>query len=336
MPGSMIAFLGGMLLLPAAHAGQPQSIAEPEEVRFSNGELALGGLFFVPAGDGPFPAVVFIRGSGPSSRSSVWAKSFVDVLVPRGIAVLLPDKRGSDASEGDWRKADFEELAGDALAGVNYVRSRPYVDGDRVGVVGLSQGGKIAPIAASRSKSVAFVINVVGAASRLRDQVGWEMFHTFREAGVEGAALHDALRLQVFAEGYLEGRVEWAAYEAALRAASSGPGAGVARGFPATPDAWQWAFFRRILDFDPVPYWRGVTQPVLVIYGEDDHNAPAVESAYRLLRAWRDIDHPDATLRVIAGVGHALWDPKSDRHTPALHPEVVTLLGEWLTSRARR
>ncbi|HUP48832.1 MAG TPA: alpha/beta fold hydrolase [Thermoanaerobaculia bacterium] len=328
-----------LLALPRAEAqasGRMSHVAEPEEVRFHSGDLALGGLFFVPHCDGPFPAAVFIRGSGPSSRNSYWARSLVDVLVERGIAVLLPDKRGSDASEGDWRTADFEDLAEDALAGVNFVRSRPGVIRDRVGLVGLSQGGKIAPIAASASDAVAFVVNLVGAASPLKEQVSWEMYHTFREAGVEGAALQQALGLQVLAEGYLEGLVNWQTYHAARLAASSGPGSGVAKGFPATPDAWQWAFFRSVLDFDPIPYWRKVTQPLLVMYGEDDHNAPTVDSAYRLIRVWRQMDHPDATLRIIPGTGHGLWEPKADPHRPVLHPSVVTILGEWLTTRLLR
>ncbi len=310
---------------------------EPEEVRFRSGDLTLGGLWFVPEGEGPFPAAVFIRGSGPSTRDNYWTQRFVDLLVEEGVAVLLPDKRGSDASEGDWRTADFEDLADDALAGVDFARARPEVGGGRVGLIGLSQGGKIAPIAASRSDAVAFVIDVVGAATDLKEQVGWEMYHTFREGGVDAAALQQGLALQVAAEGYLEGTVEWEAYEVALRGALAGPGAEVARGFPQTPDAWQWDFFRAVADFDPISYWRQVRQPVLVLYGEADRNAPSIRSAYRLLRAWRDMGHPDATLRVIPGAGHPLWesDPE-DPHRPGLHPEVVGTLRDWLARVATR
>lgn len=312
---------------------RPPEGPPPEDVRFSSGNLTLGGLWFAPGGEGPFPAAVFIRGSGPSRRDSYWGRAFVDLLVSTGIAVLLPDKRGSDASEGDWRTAGFDDLAGDALAGVAFARSRPEVDGRPVGLVGLSQGGKIAPIAASRSEDVAFVVDVVGAATTLAEQVSWEMYHTFREAGVSGPALQEGLALQVLAEAYLEGAADWSAYETARSAALAGPGAEVARGFPATPDAWQWAFFRRVKDHDPLPYWRDVTQPVLVLYGEDDHNAPSIRSAYRLLRLWREIGHPDATVRVIPDAGHPLWDPESDPHRPALHPMVVSTVRDWLRAR---
>lgn len=306
----------------------------PEEVRFRNGDLTLGGLYFVPEGRPPFPAVAIIRGSGPSTRDNYWTRAIVEVFIESGIAVLLPDKRGSDASGGDWRTADFGDLAGDAVAAVDFLRSRPEVAGNRVGLVGLSQGGRIVPIAAAQSDAVAFVVNIVGAAAELKEQVGWEMYHTFREAHVEGAALQEALSLQVLAEGYVEGAVAWEKYETARRAAMDGPGGEVARGFPSTPDAWQWDFFRRVIHTDPIPYWRDVTQPVLVIYGEDDHNAPVVTSVYRLIRVWQELDHPDATLRVIPGTGHGLWEPGADAHRPTLHPDVVAILRDWLTNRS--
>lgn len=328
--GALFAVACGVALAPAE-----ATEADPEEVRFQSGDFTLGALWFVPEGDAPFPAAVFVRGAGPSSRHNYWTRAVVDVLLEQGVAVLLPDKRGSDASEGDWRTADFGDLADDALAGVDFARSRPEVRADEVGLVGLSQGGRIAPMAASRSDAVAFVIDIVGAATDLKEQVSWEMYHTFREAGVEGAALQEALALQVLAEGYVEGAVEWQTYEAALQEALDGPAAEVARGFPSTHDAWQWTFFRQVLDADPIQYWREVTQPVLVLYGEDDHNSPVVSSVYRLLRVWREMDHPDATLRVIPGTGHALWEPDPDAHRPALHPEAVAVLGEWLAARTR-
>lgn len=288
----------------------------------------------MPEGTGPFPAAVFIHGSGPSTRDNHWPRAIVGAFVHSGVAVLLPDKRGSDASEGDWRSADFEDLARDALAGVEFVQARHDVVRERVGLVGLSQGGRIAPIAASQSNAVAYVVDIVGAATPLKEQIGWEMYHTFREADVEGPVLQEALKLQVLAEGYVEGTVAWAEYDAVRRTALSGPGGGVARGFPSASDAWQWDFFRRVIHSDPIPYWRSVRQPVLVLYGEDDHNAPIVSSAYRLIRVWQEVDHPDATLRIIPGTGHGLWESGADpHHGPVLHAEVVSILREWLAKR---
>jgi dipeptidyl aminopeptidase/acylaminoacyl peptidase len=118
------------LLLPALSTEKsPPPLVGPElstldyvEVQFKNGDLDLAGMLFIPEGDGPFPAAVIIHGSGTSRRTNKWYLSVAQHLREKGIAVLLPDKRGSDKSERTWVGADFEDLAGDTAAAVNYVR----------------------------------------------------------------------------------------------------------------------------------------------------------------------------------------------------------------------
>lgn len=78
------------------------------DVRFRNAAqgIELGGMLFVPHGEGAFPAAVIIHGSGTSQRDSYWYLTLTRYLQESGIVVLLPDKRGSEASEGDWRGAN--------------------------------------------------------------------------------------------------------------------------------------------------------------------------------------------------------------------------------------
>lgn len=323
------------MIYSVASASNPPEI-EGREVHFQGRDIQLAGLWFVPKGDGPHPAAVIIRGSGESTRNNYWARSIIDVMLSAGFAVLLPDKRGSGESEGDWRSADFDTLAGDTLSAVRFIRARPDTHDDVVGVVGLSQGGKIAPLAAAQSSDVAFVVNFVGSATSLVEQISWEMYHTFREAGLAGQALQEALALQVTAENYLLGNVDWAAYQARLDAVRNSEWSGAAEGFPVTPDAWQWDFFRRIAGFDPLPGWRRVNVPVLVFYGEADRNASTVRSAYRLTRTFLDENHPDWTIRIIPDAGHGLWQPETEHtHHPRLHEDVVSELIAWLR-RVRR
>ena len=95
------------------------SLAETRhiEISFENRkqDLDLGGLLFVPEGDGPFPAAVVIHGSGTSRRDNGWYLTLTKHLQDNGIVVLLPDKRGSEKSEGDWRISSFEDLVGAGL-----------------------------------------------------------------------------------------------------------------------------------------------------------------------------------------------------------------------------
>lgn len=328
----VVTTLGAALPGPAeAQVREDDARPDGEEIRFRNGELELAGLWFTPCGEGPFPAAVIIRGSGESRRDNSWARLFVDVLLENGVAVLLPDKRGSGASDGDWRTATFEDLAGDVLAAVRHVRSRRDVDSERVGLVGLSQGGRVAPVAAARSLEVAFVVNVVGSAVPFVEQVDHEMEHTFREAGLTGQQLEAAMRLHRAAGRYVRHDIAWEAYRAALDTALASDWGHMARGFPRTEDHWRWGFFRGVVDFDPLPWWRRVEAPTLVLYGGEDTNSPTARSVEHLQEAFSSGGPETHEIRVFDGLGHGLLAPMEGRHRYLeLHPDVVRALSVWL------
>jgi len=302
-----------------------------EEVTFRSGSLTLAGEWFQPGGEGPFPAVVVVRGSGDSSRGNVWTETLAGVLLAEGVGVLIPDKRGSGRSEGDWRDADFGELAGDGLAAVRYLASRQEVAAERIGLMGLSQGGEIVPIAGVRSQSVSFLINVVGAAVPFMENVRFEMLHTFREEGLSGERLEASMRMVDTAVDYLMGSISWETYESALGETRAVVGDGITDAyFIHTPDHWRWNFLRRMASFDPVDWWRRVDQPALVLLGGSDSNTDSAESARRLRRAFRESGHADATVLVFEGLGHSLWDMSGPMQEHGLHPDVRRALSSWV------
>ena len=132
------------------------------EVAFFNGKIELSGTLLIPA-DGPITGgAVMIHGSGDSHRDNLWYFIIADRLAKAGLITLLPDKRGSGKSKGEWQVASFADFAGDAIAGANVVKAAG-APGDRVGLVGISQGGWIAPLAANMDQSLAFVVNLSGA-----------------------------------------------------------------------------------------------------------------------------------------------------------------------------
>src|SRR6266849_6497704 len=140
-------------------ASENQNLNEAE-VDFKNGDTTLAGRLLIPITDGAHPAIVIIHGSGPDEGSEyrVYAEQFARA----GIAALIYDKRGSGKSSGDWRHLTLEDLTGDALAAVRYLKSRPEINPRQIGLWGISQGSWIVALAASRSKDVAFVITVAG------------------------------------------------------------------------------------------------------------------------------------------------------------------------------
>jgi len=316
--------------------GQPDSTWLVEEVAFEAADgVALAGLVFIPAGGGPFPGAVLIQGSGSSDRTNLWARTFAETLARAGVATLLPDKRGSGASGGDWMDASFEVLARDALAGVERLRQHAVVEDDRVGLVGLSQGGFVAPLAATLGE-VAWVVDVSGAAVTLAEQIRHEMANTARKAGLSPAGVAAVLEIQRLAERYVETGA-WEPYAAAREAAAGEPWAEIAAGFPDTPDAPIWDWIRLNASYDPIPHWKAVDVPVLVVYGAEDEedNLPVDESVKRLKQAFAESDTDDHAIRVFLDAGHALWAPDATQENLKLHPDLVALLDSWICGRSR-
>lgn len=227
-------------------------------------------MLFVPEGGGPFPAAVIIHGSGTSHRDSFWYLTLTQYLQENGIVVLLPDKRGSEKSEGDWRTASFEDLATDTWAAITFLKEQEEVGISIIGVVGMSQGGHIAPIVASESSDVVFLVDVVGASVTMHEQLLYEENHNLRELGV----LPGISNVFAYGTSFL------------IRARER-------------------EFWDAIGNFDPIPYWEKLATRSLVLYGQEDTNVPTTESAARL----RSLDKFNIEVRIYEDSGHPLEDP---------------------------
>jgi len=317
----------------AAEAQTESGIVQTSDVTYRNGSITLAALLLMPPAEQPVPAAVIIQGSGSSDRSNQWSRDIADALVCNGMAVLLTDKRGSGASGGDWRVAGFTELAVDALAGVDFLQGRPEIDRRRIGLVGLSQGGWVAPLAAARSAEVAFVVNVSGAAVSFAEQTLLEMANTARQAGLSDLLVQEVTSLNAAALRYLT-TGDWEQYARLRSRLLATDAREIAAGFQASPDAPIWTFYRSVVAYDPVPYWVQLGQPVLAVYGAEDErdNVPVAESARRLEYAFRTVNKNNYRILVVRGVGHGIRDPQTHR----LAAEFVDTLAAWLQSYVRR
>lgn len=250
----IITLVAAVLLLPALMKGKTRvPLAGPdisslkyEEIYFNNGDLRLAGMIFVPQGKGPFPVAVIIHGSGTSRRTSKWYLSVTRHLQKNGIAVLLPDKRGSEKSEGNWVGADFEDLAGDTLAAVEYVRNQELFTPSGIGLVGMSQGGWIAPIVAAKDRDIAFVVSMSGASVTTNQQLLHEEVHNISH----------------FTWPFVARLLAPVTTKRILKMNHVKPYAG----------------------YDPVPYWEKVDAPVFFAFGEKDVNVP-VDASIEVLSA---------------------------------------------------
>lgn len=301
------------------------------EVRYET-DVPLVATLYKPRGEGPFPAAIVVHGSGTSDRDSAWYWRTTEVLLAAGYAVLLPDKRGSGRSGGDWREVGFDRLAEDALAGWRALVREPDIRADVVGLVGVSQGGWIAPIAARREEGVAFVVNLVGSAVSPREQVTLEIENTLRAEGVPEQGIEAILRLQDLGFAYIatgEGAAEYlAAYDALLKT----PLASAARELPRDLQSWEMRWWKRVHDFEPTREWNAVCdRPVFVAYGADDErdNVPVTASVQRLTDPAAGAA-PGCRRKVVVypGVGHSLSAGND------FHPQFRSDFTAWLRAVA--
>lgn len=270
-----------------------------ESVILANDTVKLAGTVITPKGKGPWPAVVFIHGSGGSTRE--YFSSLPYLLASGGVASLIYDKRGSGESTGNRHVSPFESLADDALAGVQLLASRPDIDATRIGVYGHSQGGWVAPLAAFRSKGkVAFVVAVAAPADDFQRQTNDEIENNVRALAIGEDAVHNALAYQDLWWRVYRHR---SPYEELVRVTEkSKTEAWYPYTFGLKPEA------KFTLDppgaYDPAPVLQNLHVPILAVYGESDNRVLARKNASRMRSALRLAGNRDATVKLFPQADH--------------------------------
>lgn len=266
-----------------------------EEVRFRSADVELAGTLVLPSGTGPFPAVVFLHGSGAEGR---WASRFLaGRLAHEGFAALIWDKRGVGGSGGSWEESGFEDLARDAASAVAFLRSRPDIDPARVGLHGHSQGGTIAPLAAVESRAD-FVI--ASAAAGL-PPAEVEIYSVGNAIGVPSLPPDEAAIAKAYVEAIVDVGYRGASWEELEAAEARAEGHAWYFEPPGRYDPY-WTFSRRIAGFDPLRWWARIRVPVLLVYGAEDERVPAEPSRAAILQAIGD--RAPVRSRVFEGADH--------------------------------
>jgi dienelactone hydrolase len=295
---------------------------------FHNRAVRLAGSILLPEGAGPFPGVVFLHGSGAEGR---WASRYLATqFARRGIVALIYDKRGVADSTGDWRTAGFEDLAQDAVAAVTLLRQCPEVSPELVGLHGHSQGGTILPRVASSVKDLAFVVASAGSGVSVEE---CEVYSLENALGVRALNPPDRELARQLVQAVVA-----VAYRGAPRddlEAIEKKVAGKPWAFSVPPATdWWWAFSRRIARYDALAYWKQVSAPTLLVYGENDERVPARRSAARIAEAFLGGKGRELSVRIFEKADHTfrLAPERSDHfswpRTAPGYPEVVV---DWVS-----
>jgi uncharacterized protein len=332
-------------LRPLPYAEQPVSFISAAGVRLS-------GTLTLPAGGGRHPAVVLIGGTGPQDRDASVAghRPFLvlaDHLTRSGLAVLRFDERGVGRSTGDFASATTLDFATDVLAGVRVLKSHPRIDGRRVGLIGHSEGGMVAPLAANRSDDVAFVVllaapglpvreiaalqvNAIARAEGVteadvaaRVRLSASVLELFERHGHDPAALHARARPvleQAFTELRLPEHVRARQVELALEHYTS-----------------PWAQFA--LRYDPRPALRQLRVPVLALNGGRDVQVDAARNLAAIAEALATGSSRDWTTQELPGLNHLFQTAVTGglgeyaRIDETMAPAALRAVSDWVAAR---
>lgn len=295
-----------------------------EEVVFENGGIALAGTLSFPEGPGPHPAIVLVSGSGPQNRDEeIFGfqpfRLIAEHMNREGIAVLRYDDRGVGGSSGNVADATSEDFARDVLAALELLRARPEIDPKAIGLLGHSEGGLVAPLAADLSGHVAFLVllaapAVSGEEILLRQSELIGRVNGSSQAAIERQQAHQRrifgmLRrnagrdeLEAALERMIRESVEAMAPERrrAIHDTDAFVASQLAPQITATTSTW----FRYFIDHDPGPVLRRTRAPVLALFGELDLQVPPAQSREPMAEALAEAGNADVTIDVIAGANH--------------------------------
>jgi len=339
---------------------EPEDVPyQVEEVRFDNGILSLAGTLTLPEGDGPFPAVVLMTGSGQQTRDEEVVPGFLifkllaDHLTRQGIAVLRYDDRGAGLSEGDYNAASVQDLASDGQAAVNFLREYADINPEQVGVLGHSEGGIYAAImGANPDSGVAFIITLAGPGAKGTDLLLRQNELILETSGASEEVIASQLAFLEQAFPLIAARdwdaMEQLTYESVYAQWALAPteqveamteedrekfarqsAANFRQGYAA-----EW--FASLLDYDPAPDWAKTTVPVLALFGGLDVQVDAEQNGTAMEAALTAGGNPDFTVTTFPQANHLFQSAVTgglDEYgmlNREFVPELLPALSDWL------
>ncbi|MFI5781508.1 alpha/beta hydrolase family protein [Nocardia sp. NPDC051570] len=326
---------------PRPQEPKPPWPYKSEDVTYRSGDITIAGTLTLPGAPGPYPAVVLITGSGAQDRNEevFGHKPFLliaDTLTKAGYAVLRTDDRGIGGTGGKLSTADYTDLSNDVVAGLTFLRGRTDIDRTRIGLLGHSEGGYLAPLVASRPDSgVAFVIMMAGPAASGSDVLLEQNQVLLRAQGASPEEIQKQIEFvstltTLIRTGDMDQVRRYIHdHNTPLPVDQQIPDAGA--------DFYTSPYFASFIDYDPTPALKALRVPVLAFYGTKDLQVPPAQSE-PLARQDLAAD-PDADVHVFDGLNHLMQPANTGLPTEygtietTIAPEVLYYITAWLTKR---
>ena len=346
----------------AADAGppRPQTPKPPFpykaiEVTYKNAVdgTKLAGTLTIPDTPGRHPAVLLITGSGSQDRDETifGHKLFLvlaDHFTRKGIAVLRVDDRGVGGSGGKTMSSTSEDFAGDVCAGVEFLKSRPEIDPERIGLLGHSEGGIIAPMVAARRSDVACLVSLAGSALPGSRILNLQLEASLRGRGLsedwikKHSKIHRRLLRTVMSGGTdeeilrdLRELIENELAGGGTTASEEDIQAMMKPQFAFVASPWM----RWFLEYDPRDALARFKCPVLALIGSLDFQVPAEQNIPAYEAAFAKAGNKDATVRVLDGLNHLFQPAKTgmlDEYQTietTIDPAALNMIRDWLCDK---
>ena len=316
---------------------RPQEPVKPypyhsEDVTFKNEKGSmLAGTLTLPKKAGSYPAVILVTGSGPQNRDEemLGHKPFLvlaDHLTRAGIAVLRYDDRGVGASEGKFSTATTEDFASDAESAFRYLRTRPEIKKNKIGIAGHSEGGLIAPIVASKNPDVAFIVLMAGSAipgdelmllqNYMMGKANGMPEEELTKLGAINRQIYDAIKTEM-EPNPLRAKLQ-TIFDQQLKPIF------ISKGIP-KDQAAQYvdmqvvemasAWYSNFIRYNPAPVLDKVQCPVLAINGDKDLQVASTANLDAIKRSAERSGNKKVTTKVLPGLNHLIQESKTGSPT---------------------
>jgi fermentation-respiration switch protein FrsA (DUF1100 family) len=324
-----------------------------EEVIFPGHEagVELAGTLTMPEATGPFPAVILITGSGPQNRDEelLGHKPFLvlaDYLTRQGIAVLRYDDRGTAKSTGEFKTATSLDFATDASAALDYLKDRGEIDSTRIGFIGHSEGGLIAPMVASVRPDVAFIILMAGPGITGEQILLLQSELILKAEGTDEQTIRESDKTNREIYSVLKKNSDNAKAGQKIRAVLTGYNkkhskdenhpeiseAEINNQVETLTSPW----FRTFLTLDPEDYLSKVICPLLAINGSLDLQVPPRENLQGIEKALIFGGNSNYMLEELPGLNHLFQTATTGSPTEygkideTISPVVLELMRKWI------
>jgi len=317
-----------------AGSNRPQEPKRPfpyrsEDVIFENkqAEILLAGTLTMPEQAGTYPAVVLISGSGPQNRDEelMGHKPFLvlsDYLTKNGIAVLRFDDRGTAASTGNFGTATSVDFATDVASAVQYLQSRPEIDKSKIGLIGHSEGGIIAPMVAGDSDDIDFIVLLAGTGIRgdklllaqqalIGEASGMSPNQLAENELISKKAFEIILKEQ--GEEEMKGEIRNYMTQVFRNIPAGNIPGGMSEEEFVTAQVNQLSspWMQYFIKYDPAPALEKVSCPVLAINGEKDLQVPPKENLEAIKAALTKGGNTNVTTLELPGLNHLFQEAET-------------------------